>query len=146
MYVVYPVFHLFHVFASMFFMFLCFYVTEVFRPQFLGIPWISDPSESGGLPGRCSPPNKHIAALYRAIPNPRDLRLENSDEKRTSELQTRTKSNLFNFHIIIKPLNLIQYFSYEHGSGSGWRKALYWGRRLSKIICWILSNITFTPS
>eukprot|EP00596_Hydrurales_sp_CCMP1899_P008672 CAMPEP_0119039910 /NCGR_PEP_ID=MMETSP1177-20130426/9663_1 /TAXON_ID=2985 /ORGANISM="Ochromonas sp, Strain CCMP1899" /LENGTH=352 /DNA_ID=CAMNT_0007004401 /DNA_START=55 /DNA_END=1116 /DNA_ORIENTATION=+ len=33
----------------------------------IGIPWSNDATESGGLPGRCSPPSRRIAELYRAI-------------------------------------------------------------------------------
>jgi D-aminoacyl-tRNA deacylase len=33
----------------------------------IGIPWMKDPGRFGGYPGRCSPPNLHIGALYRSI-------------------------------------------------------------------------------
>lgn len=34
---------------------------------FPGIPWMVDASDSGGFPGRCSPPNRRIAELYRLV-------------------------------------------------------------------------------
>lgn len=33
----------------------------------IGIPWSTDATESGGFPGRCSPPNPRIAELYREL-------------------------------------------------------------------------------
>lgn len=33
----------------------------------IGIPWQIENSQSGGIPGRCSPPNFRIAALYRQL-------------------------------------------------------------------------------
>ena len=33
----------------------------------IGVPWMNDVSYSGGRPGRCSPPSKRIAALYRTL-------------------------------------------------------------------------------
>lgn len=33
----------------------------------IGIPWQSECSRSGGIPGRCSPPSFRISSLYRAL-------------------------------------------------------------------------------
>ena len=33
----------------------------------IGVPWMKDISYSGGQPGKCSPPSKRIAALYRTL-------------------------------------------------------------------------------
>lgn len=33
----------------------------------IGVPWVTDVTDVGGLPGRCSPPNPRISSLYRSI-------------------------------------------------------------------------------
>ena len=33
----------------------------------IGIPWMTDSSQVGGIPGRCSPPNPKISSLYRSL-------------------------------------------------------------------------------
>lgn len=33
----------------------------------IGIPWQTENSKSGGIPGKCSPPNKRIASIYRQL-------------------------------------------------------------------------------
>jgi len=33
----------------------------------IGIPWLLDSTTSGGIPGKCSPPNRRISSLFRSI-------------------------------------------------------------------------------
>eukprot|EP01038_Epipyxis_sp_PR26KG_P004637 gene4637-6518_t len=33
----------------------------------IGIPWLTDNTRAGGIPGKCSPPNSRISSLYREI-------------------------------------------------------------------------------
>jgi D-aminoacyl-tRNA deacylase len=33
----------------------------------IGIPWLTDAADYGGIPGKCSPPNRRIGSLYRSI-------------------------------------------------------------------------------